>query len=223
MSATVAVTVEEQAPFVALDTGDTIVGVGPGAESQFGPLVGSLLWDCFPGSEPLFKPYYDEARRTGEPVEFVQFYDGNIARIRAVPRADDRLELYWEHISRLDTLTLAEPRGDARGVTRAPRRTQRGRCTETRCGRHFESSRVGRELACGRRAAGHGGRHVPRARRRRPDHQRLSHVSTTTSGAGSDTCSGTTCRRRRRSTDRASTRPAPRGSPSSPSSSTRDA
>jgi hypothetical protein len=103
----VAVTVEEQAAFVTLDTGDTIVGVGSGAESQFGPLLGSLLWDSFPGSEPLFKPYYDEARRTGKPVEFVQFYNGNVARIRAVPRADDRLELYWERISRLDTLTLA--------------------------------------------------------------------------------------------------------------------
>jgi hypothetical protein len=102
----VAVTVEEQAPFVVLDTADTIVGVGPGAESHFGPLLGSLLWECFPGSEPLFKPYYDEARRTREPVEFVQFYDGTVARIRAIPRADDRLELYWEIISRLDTLTL---------------------------------------------------------------------------------------------------------------------
>ena len=101
-----AVTVEEQAPFVVLDTADTIVGVGPDAESQFGPLVGYLLWDCFPGSEPLFKPYYDEARRTGEPVTFVQFYDGNVARISAIPRADHSLELYWELISRLDTLTL---------------------------------------------------------------------------------------------------------------------
>ena len=102
-----AVTVEEQAPFVALDAGDTIVGVGPRAVSHFGPLVGSLLWDCFPGSQPLCKPYYDEARRTREPVEFVQFYDGYITRIRAVPRAEGRLELYWENISHLDTLTLA--------------------------------------------------------------------------------------------------------------------
>ena len=64
------------------------------------------MWDCFPGSEQVFKPYYDEARRTREPVEFVQFHDGNIARVRAVPRTDDRLELYWEVIIRLDTLTL---------------------------------------------------------------------------------------------------------------------
>jgi hypothetical protein len=102
----VAVTVEEQAPFVILDTADTIVGVGPAAESQFGPLLGLPLWDCFPGSRSLFKPYYDDARRTGEPVEFVQFHNGNFARVRAVPRGEDRLELYWEVISRLDTLTL---------------------------------------------------------------------------------------------------------------------
>jgi hypothetical protein len=101
----VAVTVT-QAPFVVLDEGDRIVGVGPDAESQFGPLVGSIMWDCFPGSEPLFKPYYDAARRSGEPVEFVQFYDGNVARIRAVPRADGTLALYWQLLARIDTRTL---------------------------------------------------------------------------------------------------------------------
>lgn len=100
-----AVTVQ-QTPFVVLDEGDRIVGVGPDAESQVGPLVGSLIWDCFPGSEPLFKPYYDAARRSGDAVEFVQFYDGNVARVRAVPQADGRLDLYWERLARLDTLTL---------------------------------------------------------------------------------------------------------------------
>ena len=100
-----AVTVE-QAPFVVLDTGDRIVGVGPHAESQFGPLVGSLMWECFPGSEPLFKPYYDQARRSGETVEFVQFYDGYVARIRATPREGGELELRWEQLARIDTTTL---------------------------------------------------------------------------------------------------------------------
>ena len=101
-----AVTVKRQTPFVVLDEGDHLVGVGPSAESQFGPLVGALMWECFPGSEPLFKPYYDAARRSGEPVEFVQFYDGNVSRIRAVPVADGRLELQWELLVRLGTLTL---------------------------------------------------------------------------------------------------------------------
>jgi len=101
----VAVTVQ-QTPFVVLDEGDRIVGVGPHAESQFGPLVGSLIWDCFPGSQPLFKPYYDAARRTGKPTEFVQFYDGQVARIRADPRPDGHLDLFWELLARLDMLTL---------------------------------------------------------------------------------------------------------------------
>jgi hypothetical protein len=101
----VAVTVT-QTPFVVLDEGDMIVGVGPDAASQFGPLVGSRLWESFPGSEPLFKPYYDRARRSGEAVEFVQFYSGHVARIRAVPCGDGRLELYWNQLAHLDTLTL---------------------------------------------------------------------------------------------------------------------
>src|SRR5262245_19950987 len=103
---TVAVTVRQEPPFLVLDEGDRIVGVGPRAESQFGPLLGVRVWDSFPGSEPLFRPYYDAARRSGKPVEFVQFYDGNVARIRAVPRAEGRLELEWEQLARLDTLTL---------------------------------------------------------------------------------------------------------------------
>ena len=103
---TVAVTVTQETPFVVLDEGDRIVGVGPNAESQFGPLLGVRIWECFPGSEPLFKPYYDAARRSGEAVEFAQFYDGNVARIRAVPVGNGRLELMWEQLARLDTLTL---------------------------------------------------------------------------------------------------------------------
>jgi len=102
----VAVTVERQAPFVVLDERDRIVEVGPSAEGQFGPLIGARMWDCFPGSEALFKPQYDAARRSGEPVEFVQFYDGNVARIHAAPLPDGRLELVWTQLARLDTLTL---------------------------------------------------------------------------------------------------------------------
>jgi hypothetical protein len=102
----VAVTVQRQTPAVVLDEGDRIVEVGSPAESQFGPLVGEVMWECFPGSEPLFKPYYDEARRTGRPVEFVQFYDGNVARVRAVPAEGGHLELHWELLVHLDVTTL---------------------------------------------------------------------------------------------------------------------
>jgi hypothetical protein len=36
----------------------------------------------------------------------VQFYDGYVTRVRVVPYADGRLELYWDRLARLDTLTI---------------------------------------------------------------------------------------------------------------------
>ncbi len=100
----VAVAVDEP-PNLVLDEDYRIVEVGPAAEAALGPLRGRNLWDAFPGSRPLFHPYYDKARRTGEPVEFVQFYDGDLGHIRAVPEGS-RLLLFWELLHRLDILTL---------------------------------------------------------------------------------------------------------------------
>lgn len=100
----VSVAVDEP-PNLVLDEDYRIVEVGPAAEAALGPLRGRNLWDAFPGSRPLFHPYYDKARRTGEPVEFVQFYDGDLGHIRAVPEGS-RLLLFWELLHRLDILTL---------------------------------------------------------------------------------------------------------------------
>jgi hypothetical protein len=99
----VAVAVER--PHMVLDEEYRIVEVGPPAEAGFGPLRGRRLWDTFPGSRPLFEPYYEEARRRGEPVEFLQFYDGQVGRVRAVPRGRN-LDLYWDEVHQLNTLTL---------------------------------------------------------------------------------------------------------------------
>lgn len=99
-----AVTVMQE-PSVVLDEDYTIVEVGPSAEGGFGPLAGRNLWECFPGSESLFRPYYDKARRTGEAEEFVQFYNGFVARIRAEPRGS-LLALFWEQLHVIDALTL---------------------------------------------------------------------------------------------------------------------
>ena len=100
----VAVAVDEP-PNLVLDEDYRIVEVGPAAEATLGPLRGRNLWDAFPGSRPLFHPYYDKARRTGEPVEFVQFYDGDLGHIRAVPEGS-LLLLFWELLHRVDILTL---------------------------------------------------------------------------------------------------------------------
>lgn len=102
--ASVAVAVEG-IPHMVLDRQYRVEKVGPAAEAGFGLLKGRNLWEAFPDSKPLFHPYYETARRTGEPIEFVQFYNGYVARIRAVPKGG-RLLLYWEELSRLDTLTL---------------------------------------------------------------------------------------------------------------------
>ena len=96
----------ERIPDLVLDEEYRIVEVGPPAEAAFGPLRGQGLWDAFPDSRPLFEPYYERARRSGEPVEFVQFYDGWVGRVRAVPEAS-RLLLFWDDLRRLDTLTLS--------------------------------------------------------------------------------------------------------------------
>ena len=82
-----------------------ILRVRAAAELGSGELEGRDLWEAFPGSKPLYHPYYDRARRTREPVEFVQFYGGFLARIRAVPVGAE-LHLYWERLERIDTLTL---------------------------------------------------------------------------------------------------------------------
>jgi len=100
----VAVTVE-QAPFVVLDEKYRIVEVGAAAQGGFGPLVGQVVWDCFLDSKPLFEPYYERAKRLEEPVEFTQFYDGQVVRIRAIPDGD-RVIVFWEPVLRIDALTL---------------------------------------------------------------------------------------------------------------------
>lgn len=94
-----------QAPFVVLDEEYTIVEVGPSAEGGFGPLAGQNLWACFPGSESLFRPYYEKAWRTGEPEEFVQFYSGYVTRVHAEPQGD-RLKVSWKELHTIDALTV---------------------------------------------------------------------------------------------------------------------
>lgn len=92
-------------PYLVLDESYTVVEVREPARAEFGRLLGRNLWDYFPGAEPLFGPHYEEAWSTGEPIEFVQFYEGSVARVRAHVR-NGRLELSWELLAQLDTLTL---------------------------------------------------------------------------------------------------------------------
>jgi hypothetical protein len=104
MLATVAVAVTE-APHVVLDENYRIVEVSPAAQAGFGPLLGQDVMASFPDSRPLFRPYYDHARQTGEVVEFVQYYDGYVVQLKVVPDGG-RLTVFWETLCILDVLTL---------------------------------------------------------------------------------------------------------------------
>jgi hypothetical protein len=100
----VAVAVEE-GQFVVLDDEFRIVEVGAAARATFGPLLGQAVFDAFPDSEPLFRPYYERARATGATVEFGTYYDGYAIHLRLTPRGS-HLVVGWNTLVRLDLLTL---------------------------------------------------------------------------------------------------------------------
>ena len=100
-----AVTVEQD-QFLVLDDEFRIVEVGPAARATFGPVLGKNAFDAFPDSEPLFRPYYERAARTGQAVEFATFYNGYVLHLRVTPEGS-RLVVSWTELARLDLLTLA--------------------------------------------------------------------------------------------------------------------
>jgi hypothetical protein len=100
----VAVTVEES-PSVVLDAEYRVVGMNAAARPWFEEHVGRVVFDCFPGSDGLFRPYYEEARATGSPVEFAQFYGGYLTHVVATPDGPD-LVVEWTTIALIDTWTL---------------------------------------------------------------------------------------------------------------------
>lgn len=103
-AASVAVAVDEN-PYLVLDEDYRIVEIGPAAQAGFAPMRGQKVFDCFAGSRPLFLPYYEAARKTRKVVQFAQYYDGYIMRIRAAPEGS-RLVVSWEVLGMLDVLTL---------------------------------------------------------------------------------------------------------------------
>lgn len=126
-SQTVAVAVL-RTPLLVLDADYVVVEVGEPALAEFGHLVGRNVWEAFPGSEPYFRPYYEKARRTGEPLEFVQFFEGRLGHLHVFPHGD-LLDVSWDILVTVDTLTLDGLRASmdrARAVLEAQeRRAQR--------------------------------------------------------------------------------------------------
>jgi hypothetical protein len=100
----VAVTVLES-PSVVLDAEYRIVELNAAARPWAEAHVGKVVFDCYPGSESLFRPHYERARATGETVAFSQFYGGTVFHLIATPHGSD-LVVTWTSDEWLDTSTL---------------------------------------------------------------------------------------------------------------------
>jgi hypothetical protein len=116
--------------YFVLTPDDVIRHVSEPLQGKMGTYVGHSLWVRMPRSELVFRPYFQEARRTGEEVEFVEFYAGGILHMRVVPSGES-LTVYPTRLSELDVRTLGTLRAsleriaselDARASARRGRR-----------------------------------------------------------------------------------------------------
>jgi hypothetical protein len=88
-----------------LDTDDRIVAVRGGLEERLGCFLTHSFWEVSPGAEELFRPHFEEARRTQREVEFTEYYAGTLARRRVVP-SGRTLTVYVTPLLELDVRTL---------------------------------------------------------------------------------------------------------------------
>jgi hypothetical protein len=110
----VAVTVQRALRLV-VDEEYRIVDVSAAAHPVLGHLLGQNVWEHFPRARSLFLPHYEEARGTGESVEFVQFYDGKLLRVSAIPR-DRGLAVSWMVLRMVDVSTIETLRQSLRDI-----------------------------------------------------------------------------------------------------------
>lgn len=92
-------------PYVVLDDDDCVLEVGAHAPAIFETLLGRRVHEGFPGTEALYGPHFERARRTGAGVEFAQYSDGHVTVVKAVP-AGRRLIVSWELIGFVDVMTI---------------------------------------------------------------------------------------------------------------------
>ncbi len=117
--------------YYVLDAKDKIVHASAGCE-WMRRFLGHEVWECMPLAEVLFRPRFEEARRTAREVEFRVFYAGALSQIKAVPAGSD-LTVFVTHLENLNVRTLAtltaslsrieaalEPRASAPLALRAP-------------------------------------------------------------------------------------------------------
>jgi PAS domain-containing protein len=103
-AAPVAVAVPE-ALVLVLDEDYRAVEMSPAFEAGCGLTRGDCVLHGLPVSRSVFVQYCEHARRTGEPVDLVEFGGGRVLHIRVVAR-DERFHTSWETVGILDTLTI---------------------------------------------------------------------------------------------------------------------
>ena len=116
----------EVSRWIVLDEDDRVVGASESAQQDFAPLMGESLWESFPNARAVFGPYCERARRTGEIVELVEFFEGTLKRVRYAPQGSQVIAI-WENLASVDVssvealrtslaeieLALAESQGEA--------------------------------------------------------------------------------------------------------------
>jgi hypothetical protein len=115
----------EASRWIVLDEDDRIVDVSEEAEPVFGPLLGESLWERFPTARDVFAPYCEQARRTGQDVEVVEFFEGTLKRVRYSPRGS-RVTAIWENLAAVDVSSLAALQSSLRAVVAALAEAERG-------------------------------------------------------------------------------------------------
>jgi hypothetical protein len=91
--------------WIVLDEEDRIVDVSENAVDVFGPLKGESLWETFPSARAVFAPYCERARRTGEVVELVKFFEGTLKHVRYTPEGS-RVIAIWENLASVDVSSV---------------------------------------------------------------------------------------------------------------------
>jgi hypothetical protein len=97
--------VTERPPSFAVDAADRIVQTCDEHDGM-AAFLGHSLWEYLPQAGPTLKPYFDEARRSGEIVDAAIFYAGRLVDARIVPNGD-RLTV---HVTRRTALDLSSLR-----------------------------------------------------------------------------------------------------------------
>ena len=88
----------------AVDAADRIVRTCD-RHGGMAAFLGHSLWEYLPHAEPALKPFFDDARRSGEAVDAVLFYAGSLIDARIVP-AGECLAVYVTRRATLDLSSL---------------------------------------------------------------------------------------------------------------------